>query len=58
LHILQVLKSQQRPKPKGARIFILFQAAEQAAEKLKIEPVLYQGTASAVPQKPQNKCGL
>jgi hypothetical protein len=29
--------------------------ASQAAEKLEIEPVLYQGTASAVPQTQQNK---
>jgi len=27
----------------------------QLAEKLEIEPVLYQGTASAVPQTQQNK---
>jgi hypothetical protein len=32
--------------------------ALQAAEKLEIEPVLYQGTASAVPQMKQNDRGL
>jgi hypothetical protein len=29
--------------------------ALQLAEKLEIEPILYQGTASAVPQTQQNK---
>jgi excinuclease UvrABC nuclease subunit len=32
-------------------------AVEQAAKKLEIEPALYQGTTSVVPQMPQKKLG-